>query len=68
MALQDGDLLAVYRETDQKNYKPTVAQLFSRVPAPVAKHKHHHIGTIARILSSYIQLQKSFANTWQLFV
>ena len=36
MALQDTDLLAVYRETDQKNYKATVTQLFARMPAPVA--------------------------------
>ena len=36
MALKDSDLLAVYRETDQQNYKTTVAQLVSRVPAPSA--------------------------------
>ena len=36
MALRDGDLLAVYRETDQKNYKATVTQLLARVPAPTA--------------------------------
>ena len=36
MALQDTDLLAVYRETDQKNYKASITQLFARMPAPLA--------------------------------
>ena len=36
MALLDTDLLAVYRETDQKNYKTSITQLMSRVPAPEA--------------------------------
>ena len=45
MALQDGDLLAVYRETDQKNYKATVAQLFARAPSPVAPSLNAVLGT-----------------------
>ena len=36
MALLDSDLLAVYREADQKNYKASVTQLMARVPAPTA--------------------------------
>ena len=36
MALQDSDLLAVYRETDQTNYRTTVSQIVARVPAPLA--------------------------------
>ena len=36
MALMDTDLLAVYRETDQKNYKTSITQLMSKVPAPAA--------------------------------
>ena len=36
MALQDTDLLAVWRDTDQKNYSTTVSQLVARVPAPQA--------------------------------
>jgi len=36
MALLDTDLLAVYRETDQKNYKTSITQLMARVPAPDA--------------------------------
>ena len=36
MALKDDDLLAVYRETDQKNYKASVTQLMSMVPSPTA--------------------------------
>ena len=36
MALKDDDLLAVYRETDQKNYKASITQLFARMPAPLA--------------------------------
>ena len=36
MALKDDDLLAVYRETDRKNYKASITQLFARMPAPAA--------------------------------
>ena len=36
MALLDTDILAVYRETDQKNYKTSITQLMAKVPAPVA--------------------------------
>ena len=36
MALQDSDLLAVYRETDQKNYKASITQLFANMPSPLA--------------------------------
>ena len=36
MALQDTDLLAVYRETDQKNYKASITQLMAKVPSPTA--------------------------------
>ena len=45
MALLDTDLLAVYRETDQKNYKATVAQLFARAPSPVAPSLNAVLGT-----------------------
>ena len=36
MALLDSDLLAVWRDTDQQNYKTTVSQIVARVPAPEA--------------------------------
>ena len=36
MALLDSDLLAVWRDTDQKNYRTTVSQLVAQVPAPAA--------------------------------
>ena len=36
MALQDTDLLAVWRDTDQKNYSTTVSQIIARVPLPEA--------------------------------
>ena len=36
MALLDTDLLAVWRDTDQKNYSTTVSQIVARVPAPDA--------------------------------
>ena len=36
MALLDTDLLAVWRDTDQQNYKTTISQIVARVPAPEA--------------------------------
>jgi len=36
MALLETDLLAVYRETDQKNYKTSITQLMAKVPAQTA--------------------------------
>ena len=36
MALKDTDLLAVWRDTDQKSYSTTVSQIVARVPAPDA--------------------------------
>ena len=36
MALLDTDVLAVWRDTDQKNYATTVAQIVARVPNQVA--------------------------------
>ena len=36
MALLDSDLLAVWRDTDQQNYKTTISQIVARVPAPEA--------------------------------
>ena len=36
MALQDTDLLAVWRDVDQKNYSTTVSQIIARVPSPEA--------------------------------
>ena len=34
MALEDSDLLAVYRSSDDKNYKTTVSALVGRLPSP----------------------------------
>ena len=36
MALQDTDLLAVWRDTEQKTYSTTVSQIVAKVPAPLA--------------------------------
>ena len=44
MALLDTDLLAVWRDTDQKNYSTTVSQIVARVPAPDAPATSQNIG------------------------
>ena len=36
MALLDSDLLAVWRDTDQQNYKTTISQIVARVPNQAA--------------------------------
>ena len=36
MALLNTDLLAVWRDTDQKNYSTTISQLVAKVPVPEA--------------------------------
>jgi len=35
MALQDTDVLAIYRPGDSTNYKTTVASIIARAPSPV---------------------------------
>ena len=34
MALQDSDVLAVYRSSDDRNYKTTIAAIAARMPTP----------------------------------
>jgi hypothetical protein len=36
MALQDTDMFAVYRQSDNVNYKTTLSDIVSRVPNPAA--------------------------------
>ena len=36
MALQNSDVIAVWRDTEQKNYKASITQVFAAMPAPAA--------------------------------
>ena len=45
MALENTDMLAVYRETEKKNYRVTVSQILAKTPAPVAPSLNAVLGT-----------------------